>query len=85
MQDINENKVSDFQDALKNIKQSEEYQQQMNLKREQEGNKKEMNFQKIALEREKLQTQKEVADKQLEIARENKNRFDSKSSGKKAE
>jgi hypothetical protein len=39
--------------------------------------------QKINIEREKLQTQKEIADKQLQIARENKNKFDSKNKNKK--
>ena len=34
--------------------------------------------QKGQLEREKLQTQKEIADKQLQIAQENKNKFDVK-------
>ena len=32
--------------------------------------------QKNQLEREKLQTQKEIADKQLQIAQENKNKYD---------
>jgi len=36
--------------------------------------------QKNQLEREKLQTQKEIADKQLQIAQENKNKFDVKQS-----
>jgi hypothetical protein len=35
--------------------------------------------QKAQLEREKLQTQQSIADKQLQIARENKNKFDVKS------
>ena len=34
--------------------------------------------QKGQLEREKIQAQKEIADKQLQIAQENKNRFDVK-------
>jgi len=81
MQDINQNQVSDFQDSLKAIKESENYQQQMGLKREQESNKKEMNVQKIALERERLQTQREVAERQLDVAKENKNRYDVKDKG----
>jgi hypothetical protein len=35
--------------------------------------------QKAQLEREKLQVQQSIADKQLQIARENKNKFDTKS------
>jgi hypothetical protein len=34
--------------------------------------------QKSQLEREKIQSQKEIADRQLQIAQENKNRFDQK-------
>jgi hypothetical protein len=34
--------------------------------------------QKMSLEQQKLQAQREIADKQLQIARENKNRFDKK-------
>ena len=35
-----------------------------------------MTGQKMSIEREKIQTQKEIADKQLQIARENKNKYD---------
>jgi hypothetical protein len=34
------------------------------------------------IEREKIQAQKEIADKQLQVARENKNRFDNKNNKK---
>lgn len=83
MVDLNENKQSDYQDALEKIRQQENYQDQMNFKREQEVNKTSNNQQKLQLDREKLQTQKEIADKQLQIARENKNKYDVKSSSKK--
>ena len=76
MVDINQNQVSDFQDALKDIRETERYNDQMNLKREQEISKRSMHNDKLGLEREKIQAQKEIADKQLQIARENKNRFD---------
>jgi hypothetical protein len=46
--------------------------------------KKEMGNQKLQIERESLQARKEIADKQLQVAKENKNKYDvSKSSGKK--
>jgi cell division protein FtsL len=35
-------------------------------------------MQRLQIDREKLQTQKEIADKQLQIARENKNKYDTK-------
>jgi hypothetical protein len=82
--DINQNQVSDYQDALEGIRQEQRYQDQINLKRESEMTKKEQGAQKLNIEREKLQTQREIADKQLQVARENKNKYDvSKPSGKK--
>ena len=76
MQDINKNEVSDFQDALKDIRDSDRYREQMNIKRESEINKGAMHKDKMGIERERLQTQREIAEKQLEIARTNKNKYD---------
>lgn len=84
MMDIDKNQQSDFQDAMKDIRQQEQYQQTMNFKREQEVNKTAMGQQKLALEKEKMLTQKEIAQKQLEIARENKNKYDAKPKEKKS-
>jgi hypothetical protein len=81
--DINENKRSDYQDALEGIRNEQRYQDQMNLKRESELSKKDFNSQKLNLDREKLLTQKQIADKQLQIARENKNKYDVSSKKKK--
>jgi len=85
MVDLNENKQSDYQDALEKIQQQRNYQDQMNLKREQEVNKNAFNNQKLNLDKEKLQVQREIAQKNLEVARENKNKYDVKKSdsGKK--
>ena len=85
MVDINKNEQSDYLDALKHIEETKNFQETMNFKREQEVNKNMQSTEKHTIEREKLQTQKEVADKQLQIARENKNRFDVKVSPKKKE
>jgi hypothetical protein len=84
MMDLNENKVSDFNDSMKEIRQSDQYREQMSFKREQEINKSSMNTQKIELERQRLQTQREIADKQLEVARENKNKYDVAKKDKKS-
>jgi hypothetical protein len=81
--DINKNEMSDYQDAMAKIKKEENYQDTMNLKREQEINKNNNEQQKFGIERERLQTQKEIADKQLQIARENKNKYDTKQPPKK--
>jgi hypothetical protein len=83
MVDINKNQESDYVDAMKEMRQTQEYQDQTNLQREKEVNRMNIDSQKNQIEREKLQTQKEIADKQLQIAKENKNKFDSKSKSDK--
>jgi len=78
MVDINQNMQSDYIDAMKDIKDSEQFQDQMNLQREKEVNRMNNDSERNQIEREKLQVQKEIANKQLEIARTNKNKFDKK-------
>jgi hypothetical protein len=78
MTDIDKNMQSDYIDAMKDIKQSEQFQDQMNLQREKEVNRMNNDSTKTQIEREKIQAQKEIADKQLAIARENKNKYDKK-------
>jgi hypothetical protein len=74
--DINQNQQSDYQDAMNNIRKQDEYQQTMNFKREQEINRTAQTTDKHNIEREKLQVQQTIADKQLQIAVENKNKYD---------
>ena len=81
--DINQNQQSDYLDAMAKIQNQQQYQDQMNLKREKHMTDKIQNDQKLDIERQRLQTQKEIANKQLEIARENKNKYDSKTPSKK--
>lgn len=76
MMDLNENKMSDYQDALAKIQDQRNYQEQTNLKRESEINKRQHDREKIDVERQKLQAQQEIANTQLQIARENKNKYD---------
>ena len=76
MVDINKNEQSDYIDAMQNIRKEVQYQQTMNFKREQEINRTSQTMDKHSIEREKLQAQKEIADKELQIARENKNKYD---------
>ena len=78
MQDIDENKQSDFQDAMKDIRERDQYREQMNFKREQATNDNSNKRAKMDIDREKLSTQREIAAKNLEIARENKNKYDVK-------
>jgi hypothetical protein len=84
MMDTNKNMESDFSESMKDIRQSEQYREQMNFKREQEVNKSAMNSQKMEIERERLQAQREIADKQLQVARENKNKYDVQKKDKKS-
>jgi len=76
MQDLNENKLSDFQDSLQNIQKSEQYAQTMDMNRQKETAKATQTREKLIVEREKIAAQKEIAAKQLEIAKENKNKYD---------
>jgi hypothetical protein len=76
--DINKNQQSDYMDAMADIQKQKEYQETMNFKREQEVNKTSQTIDKHSIEREKLQAQQQIADKQLQIAKENKNKYDVK-------
>jgi hypothetical protein len=76
MVDINQNQVSDYQDALDKIEQRQQNTEAMNLKRETEVTKRQQGQAKIDVERERLQAQQNIAEKQLEIARTNKNKYD---------
>ena len=83
--DVNKNEMSDYQDAMKDIRQTEQYQQQTNIARDKQSNENLRHSQKMSIEQEKLQVQKDIADKQLEIARINKNKFDKGGNDKKKE
>jgi hypothetical protein len=74
--DINKNEISDYQDAMKDIRQSNQYQEQTQLNREKENNKMINQNSKNEIEREKIQAQRDIADKQLQIAQTNKNKYD---------
>jgi hypothetical protein len=71
MQDIDENKRSDFQDVLDKLHSTQEYQDTMNLKQTQESNKMNIADKKLAIENRKLDVIRENSQNQLKIAREN--------------
>jgi len=77
-QDINQNQESDYEDALKGVRESEQYQETMNFNREKEGNKSNMAQQKLDLEREKIMSDQRNKQTEFAIARENKNKYDDK-------
>ena len=76
--DVNQNMESDFSDAMKDMRQRDEYREQMNFKKEQASSENANKRAKMDIDREKLNTQREIADKNLQIARENKNKYDVK-------
>ena len=83
MSDVNENKVSDFQDAMKDIRETTQYREQANLKRTELTQKGILEQSRLNVEREKISADKQIANTKLEIARENKNKYDVQSSNKK--
>ena len=77
MVDINQNQQSDYQDAMKEIRETTQYREQMNMKREENSSKQAMESSRLAVEREKIAADKQIADTKLQIAKENKNKYDS--------
>ena len=78
MMDLNKNEQSDYQDAMKEIRQTEQYQQQTSLQREKQNVDQAITNSKLEVEREKINADREIAEKQLQIARENKTKYDVK-------
>jgi len=76
MVDINENKQSDYQDAMEDIKESTRYNQQLSMEREKNNTKMTMENSRLDVEKQKINAQKEIAQTKLDIARENKNKYD---------
>jgi len=63
---------------MKNIRESTQYREQMNFKRQESATKFSQENNKLAVEREKIAASKQIADTKLQIARENKNKYDIK-------
>jgi hypothetical protein len=78
MQDINQNMQSDYMDALGQIQKSQEFQETMNLQNTKETNRISNDREKAQIEREKLQAQMRMKQMDMDIARENKNKYDVK-------
>ena len=80
MMDINQNEQSDYQDAMADIRKTDQYQQQTQMQREKQANDMLKHQEKMSVEQQKIQAQTEIANKQLQIAKENKNKYDVKPS-----
>ena len=83
MQDINQNQQSDYMDSLAQIQKSEQFQETMNLQNSKESNRMTNDREKSQIEREKMQADMRMKQMDLDIARENKNKFDVKSKNDK--
>ena len=67
---------------MKDIKETTQYREQMNMKREEMANKGTLENRRLEIEREKIAASKQIADTKLAIAKENKNKYDIKDSKK---
>jgi hypothetical protein len=83
MQDMNQNQESDYVDYMNNLQKTDQYQETMNFDRQKETTKQMEHRDKMNIEQQKLQTQQQIAQTQLQIARENKNKFDKGGEDKK--
>jgi len=78
MQDINENKQSDYLDSLEYLDKRQERQNNQLMNEKRETNRMIENQQSNDIKRQEIQTRKEIADKHLQIALANKNKYDVK-------
>jgi hypothetical protein len=83
MQDLNQNQESDYVDYMNNLQKTEQYQETMNFDRQKETTKQMEHRDKMNIEQQKIQAQQQIAQTQLQIARENKNKFDKGAEDKK--
>ena len=83
MQDVNKNEESDYVDYMNNLQKTEQYQETMNFDRQKETTKQMEHRDKMNIEQQKIQAQQQIAQTQLQIARENKNKFDKGAEDKK--
>jgi hypothetical protein len=81
--DINSNQQSDYQDSMERIQKQDNYQEQMGLQREKEINRMNTVREQNKIKEKEIQSRNMIAEKQLEVARENKNKYDKPSKGKK--
>jgi hypothetical protein len=67
---------------MKDIRETTRFQEQTNLKRDEMAIKGSMESERLKVEREKIAATREVANKDLQIAIENKNKYDVKETKK---
>jgi len=82
-QDIDQNAISDFTDAMTGIKEDENYKAQFSFDQSKEDNKMTIANRKLDIEEQKNATAKEISDNQLKVAKENKTKSEIASKNKK--
>jgi hypothetical protein len=85
MQDMNENKQSDFIDNMTKLKQTEQYQETINIQQQKANDNRSQQSQKLDMKREEMSLKRELKNKDVQIAQENKNQYDMKTSKKDKE
>ena len=78
MVDLDKNNQNDYRDEMSDIRKTEQYNQQTNIQRQKLSDDMVKHSQKMTIEEQRIEAQKDIADKQLQIARENKNKYDVK-------
>jgi hypothetical protein len=81
--DLDKNQQSDYLDILEKIKGSQEFAQNIDLQKSKEGSKTEQDQAKNEIEREKIAAQIQMKGMDVQIAKENKNKFDKKAADSK--
>jgi hypothetical protein len=76
MQDIDQNLQSDFVDNMTKIKQTEQYQETVNIQKDKSQASRAQHTDKMNLKREEMAHRERLKEKDLQIAKENKNQFD---------
>lgn len=77
-QDINQNQQSDFQDTLDRIHATEEYQQTMSFNKSKENTRTALEERKLDLKEKEITAKGIQGQMQIQVARENKNKYDKK-------
>ena len=78
MQDVNQNLESDFTDSMNKMRETDAYEQTVNIQQQKANQNAAQHSEKMDLQRQKLALEREKIQNQLEIARTNKNQYDFK-------
>ena len=79
MQDMNENKQSDFIDNMDKLKKTEQYQETVDIQKQKVNASGNQHNDKMNLKREEMNLKRELKNQDMKIAKENKNQYDAPS------